>query len=48
MAYSKSLTGRIRQVFARRCVITEKKMFGGVASCFTATCASAFLRPRSS
>ena len=30
MAYSESLARRIRQVFARRCVITEKKMPGGV------------------
>jgi TfoX/Sxy family transcriptional regulator of competence genes len=32
MAYSESLARRIRQVFARRRGITEKKMFGGV--CF--------------
>jgi TfoX/Sxy family transcriptional regulator of competence genes len=30
MAYSESLAERIRQVFARRRDITEKKMFGGV------------------
>ena len=32
MAYSESLARRIRQVFAHRREITEKKMFGGV--CF--------------
>ena len=30
MAYSESLARRIRQVFARRYVVTEKKMFGGI------------------
>jgi TfoX/Sxy family transcriptional regulator of competence genes len=30
MAYSESLAARIRQAFARRRGITEKKMFGGV------------------
>ncbi len=30
MAYSESLARRIRQVFARRCVVTEKKISGGV------------------
>ena len=30
MAYSESLASRIRDVFARRRGITEKKMFGGV------------------
>jgi TfoX/Sxy family transcriptional regulator of competence genes len=30
MAYSESLARRIRQVFARRRGITERKMFGGV------------------
>ena len=30
MAYSESLAARIRQVFARRRGVTEKKMFGGV------------------
>jgi TfoX/Sxy family transcriptional regulator of competence genes len=30
MAYSESLARRIRQVFARRRGIAEKKMFGGV------------------
>ena len=30
MAYSESLARRIRQVFARRYVDTEKKMFGGI------------------
>jgi|SRR6267142_2685113 len=30
MVYSESLAERIRQVFARRRGITEKKMFGGV------------------
>ena len=46
MAFDEELAVRVRDVLERRKGIEEKKMFGGTASSFTATCSSESGRTR--
>jgi hypothetical protein len=43
MAYDEQLANRIRQAFGTRSDITERKMFGGLASCTAVGSAAASL-----